>query len=291
MKICIQPAFAAYLAVVAVCASLAESIGAVIALVVHEAGHVMVSSWFGMRIKRIEFTPFGGVIEYGMGRGPDKGLSGALTAMAGPLCNYLTLLLLGCVGTLFPDSAVLRAAAKSSLMMMCMNLLPVLPLDGGRLVFSIGYYLWPVLPLIRLLTGLGTVLGGFCIAAAVYGAWRYVNLNLSLLVVGGYVIYCAGQCRQTMMAENIYAIVQEQKENAKGIRRLRAFSVGKDIALREILPLLDRAREAIFLCETPNGRSVVSERQICQELLRNPSGRFSDVIMKYASHDFELSGK
>ena len=209
MKICIQPAFAAYLAVVAVCASLAESIGAVIALVVHEAGHVMASSWFGMRIKRIEFTPFGGVIEYGMGRGPDKGLSGALTAMAGPLCNYLTLLLLGCVGALFSDSAVLRAAAKSSLMMMCMNLLPVLPLDGGRVVFSIGYYLWPVLPLIRLLTGFGTVLGGFCIAAAVYGAWRYANFNLSLpaeqkidFLLGQFKHKLLGYCKQQMAIIN-----------------------------------------------------------------------------------------
>lgn len=249
-----------------------------LALMLHETGHLIASVLFGCMPERIELTPFGGVMEYASGKSPDKGVKGALTALAGPASNCMTLMVLSDLGRFVPLSAAMcRAVAMSSFAMLCVNLLPVLPLDGGRLLFSIGYYFFPVLPLIKALSGCGIALGSVCITGVAYGAWRYSDINLSLLFVGGYMIYCARQCRVSMIAENMIAVIQERRIRNAEIRCLRAYSVSKHTELRRILSLLDQSKDAVFLCEDTNGVSVFLEGQIYKELLRNPVGRFSDL--------------
>lgn len=278
MRFIVQPAFVAYLVFSAMCTSPAESIGVVIALFIHEAGHLFASVLFGFRPERIELTPFGGVVEYKAGKGPDKGIRGALTALAGPAGNYLTLILLGYCSMSVPlYGAIYSALAKSSFVMLCVNLLPALPLDGGRLLFSLGYYFLPVLPLISILTGLGVAIGCIYLVGTVYGVWCYSDLNLSLLLIGGYMIYCAKRCRMTLLAENMFAVIYERKIESDAMQKIHAFSVGENTALREIIPLLDSRRKSVFLREGTEGSFVFFEEQVCRELLRNPSGSFSDL--------------
>lgn len=272
MRIRIHPGFALYLLSMAVFSSWQMTLCAMGALVVHEAGHYAAARLLGERIDQIELTPFGGVMSYAPGKSPSKGIRGVCVAAAGPLGNELALLaasappvqhILGYEGT--------QTFIMANLAMICLNLLPVLPLDGGNIVFSIGYYLFPAGRLIALLTACGMVTGMGLVLLALYGLILLETLNCSLLMIGGYLMLCARRSRAEVLAQNLYAVVQERQENPEGIRALRLYRVPQDIRVQALLEPMERAPCAAFVFEDAQGVHVVGEKDVCRFLLDTPS--------------------
>ncbi|MFR5788680.1 MAG: hypothetical protein ACLUHE_17370 [Christensenellales bacterium] len=102
--------------------------------------------------------------------------------------------------------------------MLFLNLLPVLPLDGGRMIFSCGVLrVFPIaaLPARRACASRGRhwlcereTVG--CVLAFTARFWQE-KLNLSLLLVGGYLIVYAHQNRSALQLENLHALLQERQ--------------------------------------------------------------------------------
>ena len=278
MRIRIHPAFALYLLSMAVFSSWQMTLFAMSALLVHEAGHYAAARLLGEQIAQVELTPFGGVMRYAPGKSPGKGIRGVCVAAAGPLGNELALLaasappvqrVLGYDGT--------QAFIMANLAMLCLNLLPVLPLDGGNIVFSIGYYLFPAGQLIALLTACGMLAGLGLVLLALYGLIRLGSLNCSLLIIGGYLMLCARCSRAEVLAQNLYAVVQERQENAEGIRALRLYRVPQDIRVQALLEPMERAPCAAFVFEDAQGIHIVGEKDVCRLLLDTPSLTLAQV--------------
>ena len=272
MRIRIHPAFALYLLSMAVFSSWRMALCAMGALLVHEAGHYAAARLLSERIAQVELTPFGGVMTYAPGKSPSKGIRGVCVAAAGPLGNVLALLaasappvqhVLGHDGT--------QAFIMANLAMICLNLLPVLPLDGGSIVFSIGYYLFPAGRLIALLTTCGMVTGLGLALLALYGFILLGTLNCSLLMIGGYLMLCARHSRAEVLAQNLYAVVQERQESPEEIRALRLYRVPQDIRVQALLEPMERAPCAAFVFEDAQGVHVVGEKDVCHFLLDTPS--------------------
>ncbi len=104
------------------------------ALAGHELAHALAAGAFGLRIRRIELLPFGGVAEVDGLELADPGVE-AVVALAGPLHNLLCLaagFLLQAHGLLSPGRGQFFLEANAALALG--NLLPALPLDGGRVV-------------------------------------------------------------------------------------------------------------------------------------------------------------
>ena len=292
MKIRIHPAFALYLLSMAAFSSWQMTLCAAGALLVHEAGHYAVSRLFGEQIVKVELTPFGGVMTYALGRSPSKGIRGVCVAAAGPLGNELALLaaaappvqrVLGYEGT--------QACIMANLAMICLNLLPVLPLDGGRIVFSIGYYLFPAARLIALLTACGILTGLGLVLLALYGLIILGTLNCSLLMIGGYLAFCAGRSRAEVLAQNLYAVVQERLENTEEIRALRLYRVPQDIRLQALLEPMERAPCSAFVFEDAQGVHVIGEKDICRFLLEKPSLTLAQAFAQNRKADREAQKK
>lgn len=272
MRIRIHPAFALYLLSMAVFSSWQMTLCAMSALLVHEAGHYTAARLLGERMAQVELTPFGGVMTYAPGKSPSKGIRGVFVAAAGPLGNALALLaasspsvqrVLGYDG--------MQAFIMANLAMLFLNLLPVLPLDGGNIVFSIGYYLFPAGRLIALLTTCGMVTGLGLVLLALYGLILLETLNCSLLMIGGYLMLCVRRSRAEVLAQNLYAVVQERQENPEGIRSMRLYRVPQDIRVQALLEPMERATCAAFVFEDAQGIHVVGEKDVCRFLLDAPS--------------------
>lgn len=277
MRLRVRPAFVVYLASMALLASPACALGAVCALAVHELGHALAARLLGERICTVELAPFGGVMTYAPGYSPAKGLRGIALAAAGPLGNELALLLLG-VATRsellcsLMNGELLRQMIGANAAMLALNLLPALPLDGGRIVFCAGYYLFGVSALSLLLCALGTALGLLLCSLAVYGALALGTLNLSLMIVGGYLTVCAVRGRDALLSENLYAVVHERMQSG-GQRCARAvlLRVGGETPLYALIPHMAKTRACVLVLEEGGAPVLLGEEAVLRALLENPA--------------------
>jgi Zn-dependent protease/CBS domain-containing protein len=107
-----------------------------ISLLAHELGHTAVSLAFGLPVRRVVIFLLGGVSE--IEKEPDGPAQEYLVAVAGPLISLLIAAGGACLLPLTDGGTILRTMifllVWSNLAVAVFNLLPGLPLDGGRVV-------------------------------------------------------------------------------------------------------------------------------------------------------------
>jgi Zn-dependent protease len=118
------------------------AIGFVLLLLVHEMGHVVQLKREGIPASAPMFIPFLGAV-VAMKRLPDDAAAEARVGLAGPV--------LGSLGCLIPlglyaltGDELFKALAFVGFFLNLFNLLPVLPLDGGRAMAALSPALWLV---------------------------------------------------------------------------------------------------------------------------------------------------
>lgn len=116
------------------------AVGFVLLLFVHEMGHVLQLRREGIPATAPFFIPFLGAV-VGMKRLPDDAAAEARVGLAGPI--------LGSVGILVPlalwgltGDELFQALAFVGCVLNLFNLLPVLPLDGGRAMAALSPWVW-----------------------------------------------------------------------------------------------------------------------------------------------------
>jgi len=116
------------------------AVGLVALLFVHEFGHYYMSKRVGLKVSGPVFIPFVGAF-IGMKEEPKDAIMEAKVGYAGPLFGsaaaVLALIIFWATGSTF--AAVM---ANIGFILNLFNLMPVHPLDGGRVVSAISPYLW-----------------------------------------------------------------------------------------------------------------------------------------------------
>ncbi|WP_395728169.1 site-2 protease family protein [Nakamurella sp.] len=144
-----------------------------VSVLAHELGHCLVAKWIGIEVVAVRLYLLGGVSE--LATGPVGARDEALVAAAGPavsgvLAGAFWLALqpttAGTVGWL-----ILLLLALSNLVIAVFNLLPALPLDGGRVIRA---GIWGVTGSRRAGT-VAAVVGGYLLGAALVG-WAVLLL-------------------------------------------------------------------------------------------------------------------
>ena len=102
-----------------------------ISLLIHEAGHFITAYLTGMRIRSCTIMPYGGeIVIWNRHQAPKK--DRFLVALGGPVATLLVLLIATLVS--FPgDDQVIRIQVA----LLVLNLLPILPLDGGQAICAL----------------------------------------------------------------------------------------------------------------------------------------------------------
>jgi Zn-dependent protease len=117
-------------------------IGLIALLFMHETGHVLEARRQGLPVSVPIFIPFMGAL-ISMKRMPQDAWREARLAIAGPLLGSATALALYLAGVAY-DSQHLKALAFLGFLINLFNLLPVVPLDGGRITAALHPALWLV---------------------------------------------------------------------------------------------------------------------------------------------------
>lgn len=237
---------------------------------IHETAHLLAAKKFGIRAREIELFPFGGVarIDGMLELSPRTEI---MVALAGPGINFL-LCLTGLyfwpwlsqwpLGILF---------FEANLMLGVFNLLPALPLDGGRALRSllakrIGFY-----------QATHLVLKMSKWWAVVMGIWGLLGLYLGV-----------GNLHTLLMAVFLYGAVLQEEGNfiylflryllrkgeelqAKGVLPLKQYITTKGVTLGEVVQQFTPGHYHMVLVVEKGGKELISlsEHQIVEALLKH----------------------
>jgi Zn-dependent protease len=116
------------------------AVGFVILLLVHEMGHVIQLRREGIKASAPLFIPFMGAF-VGMKQMPDNALAEARVGLAGPLLGSVGAAVCVLIYGVTHDD-YWRALAFVGFFLNLLNLLPVLPLDGGRAMAAMSPWMW-----------------------------------------------------------------------------------------------------------------------------------------------------
>ncbi len=166
------------------------AIGFVALLFVHEMGHYIQLRREGVKPGRMIFVPLLGAVISARSFG-GSALAEARVGLAGPILGSFGALLVAVASVVF-DSDMLRALAFTGFFLNLFNLLPVVPLDGGRAMAAMAPWMWFV--------GLGAVVG------LVF--WRPNPILILIAVFGTLEVYRRWQDRKKGMDGNVdyYAV-------------------------------------------------------------------------------------
>lgn len=149
----------------------------VLALLLHELGHLLTARGLGYRVRTVELWPFGAAMT------TDAGARGSLpVALAGPLSGLVAAAMSLLLLRLLPRTgAVMEPFFHMNLTLSAVNLLPAEPLDGGRALVSLLASPLGSRRARRLTAWTGLILGGALLSLGVYGAFLGVGSETALL--------------------------------------------------------------------------------------------------------------
>ncbi len=143
--------------------------GLVFLIFVHEMGHVIAAKWLGMPVSAPIFIPFIGASII-MKQSPRDAWTEALMAYGGPLAGCIGSWICWAIALQLQERWIMAVAAVSFLINL-FNMIPVPPLDGGRICAAVSPWFWII----------GLLLLG---ASVVYfHAWNSIVIIVLVLVV------------------------------------------------------------------------------------------------------------
>lgn len=169
------------------------AVGFVGLIFVHEMGHVVALRYRGVKASAPLFLPFLGAFVK-MKESPRSVYVEAESALAGPYVGTLGAFAVLLVGNA-NGSAMLRDLAFTGFLLNLFNLLPVLPLDGGRAAAALHPALWAV---------------GLLLLLA-YEIYRPSPIIPLILILGGIEMYRRWRGRQTAEMRAYQALAPQQR--------------------------------------------------------------------------------
>ena len=157
--------------------------------VVHELGHLLMGLMLKMKPERIELMPFGLSISFKVnvqdinkkrGNGNQQVFKEILVASAGPLTNLIILIF---TYVFFGNSNFSSLVIYANLLKIIFNLLPIYPLDGGRILNGILHILFGRLEARSLSFDISMVVTIVLTAVSSIGILYFQNIAIFLIVL------------------------------------------------------------------------------------------------------------
>ncbi|TJY41024.1 site-2 protease family protein [Cohnella pontilimi] len=116
------------------------AVGFVLLIFIHEMGHVLAARRRGLPVTAPMFIPFLGAF-ISMKRNPKDAETEAYIAIGGPVLGSAGAFLCYAIGD-WTGQPIWYALANAGFMINLLNLMPIHPLDGGRIVTAVSRWLW-----------------------------------------------------------------------------------------------------------------------------------------------------
>jgi len=252
----------------------AELVTLFVIVVVHELGHVACAVHLGWKVREIQLLPFGGVVV-----AEQTPMASALdelkVALAGPLQNAWMIgvaLLFGRIGLWSPEWS--DYFLKANLRIALFNLIPALPLDGGK-VLQAALGLWQ--PYYRSLQWSLYVSLGMSLLMTAYALFAPygTGVQLNLLLIGLFLVYS----NWTVLRHLPFQFMRFLMHRPHKVAELKRRGVAAEpivacaaAELHELIRLLKRDRHHIYVLHDAAGRpaAIVPELGLIARYLALP---------------------
>ncbi len=203
----------------------------------HELAHTVAAKYFGVRVIDVEILPFGGVARLGseMSIEPSKEIA---IALAGPLANLL--LIAGAMGFRnygFWSEELGPFFLQVNLMLAFFNLLPALPLDGGRILRSLLSPHVGVAQATITASVIGQVVAIMATGLGIVGVLNRV-VGLDVVIVALFVLYAASKEKSMAPYLFVQQLTRKKEEITQtGVLPVEQLVATENVPLKEIVNL------------------------------------------------------
>lgn len=246
----------------------------------HEGGHILIAWRLGLSVRRLELTPFGGSMQIDEAERLPARHSFALAA--GGVC--VNALLLPPLGALFIRTGSLPCllGITVNLWMLALNLLPVLPLDGGRMLLALLAKRLDRAAAFRALLMLGRALCALLLLDALLRALRGEGAMLRL-TLGCYLLYASSLEEKTSTSRYLAAYLSSRNRAKKsGALPVQHLCARGDITVTALLSHLHGGAyhlvEVLDPLDTSRRLGVLDEEALLSALMSRPLAALSTLI-------------
>lgn len=159
-------------------------------VLIHELGHIAAAKSWSWRISEIQLLPFGGVVKV-EDEGNVPAYQELVVAAAGPL-QHVWMIGLAFVFSHIGwwESAWATYFIQSNVMIGLFNLLPILPLDGGKILRALLCYLMPYYTVLRITLWSSLSLSMLLLITSI--AMPGLGIQLNLFLISGFLCFANG---------------------------------------------------------------------------------------------------
>ncbi|MCY0888922.1 MAG: M50 family metallopeptidase [Alicyclobacillaceae bacterium] len=264
-----HPLFVLLMIAAAIVGLLPQALLLFVVVFLHEMGHAVAAELHGCKVKKVTLLPFGGVAELEYGAMGFRPRVEASIAVAGPAVN---LLLIG-ISVLLSGNIHLIEFARElfdlNLWILLFNLLPALPLDGGRILRAIrsreiGYELATreAFRMAFWASGAALLLGLASLATG--------RPHLGALMLGVFLLLSALGGRRRVRVETMQFLTQRTALTQARNHPVLSLAVSKDSLLRDVAIRCSPDRYILLYVLDTDGRvmGIIDESEVLQAAFR-----------------------
>lgn len=236
-------------------------------VIIHELSHAALASKYNFKVESIEIYPFGGVATIDKLDGT-KTYQEIMISLAGPASNVIVALLLLSfkrAGVNVPDYEYMMDV---NLALALFNLLPGLPLDGGRVLRAVLSYFVGFRKATKAAAVSGKILSVILFTTGIV-IYFQGNLNISLFVVPIFIFISADREEKNI----IYAIMKDiiakgQHMNSNGILEAAGICASHDVCAGDVLKYFDMNKYHIIIVigEDKKIMGILTESQVLESI-------------------------
>lgn len=241
-------------------------------IVLHELAHAEVSLRLGYTLDRFILMPYGASL-----KGDFEGISPQdeiIIALAGPLFNAALSVLCAALWWIIPATyAFTDRLAAANIFTAIFNLLPVFPLDGGRIALAALSVKTPRQLAYKRLRIMGFIIAPIFavlfVLAFVFGG----TINISFALISGFIFFSTVFRDKNSTYRRLYSMAFFSERLKKGLK-INQIMVADSSTLIELDKMLNSNYYTIFTVVDEKGNNVmqITEAQL-DELLKNNSPR------------------
>ena len=275
VRLRLHPLFTLIMAASVLTGYFTELLTLFVIVVIHELGHAACAVHLGWKVREIQLMPFGGVVV-----AEQAPMASALdelrVALAGPLQNIWMIglaLLFGHIGIWTPEWS--DYFLKANLMLALFNLIPALPLDGGKVMQAL-FSLWmPYYRSLQWSVHLSLGMSLFITAYALFAPYG-TGVQLNLLMIGLFLLYSNWMVLRHLPFQFMRFLMHRPYKVAELLRRgveAEPIVVSASAKLQDLLRQLKRDRHHIYIMRNSAGRTaaILPELRLISRYLESPA--------------------